>query len=192
MHIFTKIWLWYDMIYLSLLSSPKDISEFFPTRKKLHRYTTVEMYGCRNVYIRMLTFPCEPKGSLLSLTAPNRCVFFKQRLCQIRIWILHGLFEIMHIFTKIARYLSLLSSPKDISEFFPTRRKLHRYTTVEMYGCRNVYIRMLTFPCEPKGSLLSPTDVPYLRGSEDDLLVTGGATEDLESRPYRNSRWSDG
>ena len=44
--------------------------------------------------------------------------------------------------TKIARYLSLLSSLKDISEFLPTRKKLHRYMTGEMYGWRNpsVYI----------------------------------------------------
>ena len=35
--------------------------------------------------------------------------------------------------------------------------------TVEMYDCRNVYIRLFTFPCEPEGSLLGSTDVPYLR-----------------------------
>ena len=32
-----------------------------------------------------------------------------------------------------------------------------------MYGCRNIYIGLFTFPCEPQGSLLGPTDVPYLR-----------------------------
>ena len=65
--------------------------------------------------------------------------------------------------------------------------------TVKMYDCRNVYIRSFTFSYEPEESLLGPTDVPYLYGSGDGPLVgTRRSDGDLESGPYRDSRWFDG
>ena len=149
----------------------------------------------------------------------------------------------MYIFTKIARYLSLLSSPEDISEFLPTRKKnfigtpvcrlcgrylailgrpirvtvpavtvaqtalvgslirssnlphsLQRgvHIAVQMYDCRNVsYIRLFTFPCEPEGSLLDTTDVPYQRlrrWSFGSWYPAGRrGISNRESRPYRDS-----
>ena len=72
-------------------------------------------------------------------------------------------------------------------------KKFHRY----VYDSKNVRLPQCIHPSVniPLRTMRGPSWVQPMfltYGSEDSLLVPGETTGDLESRRYRDSRWSDG